>query len=37
VSVSGPAFRLPEESLEEVGGLTAEAAAEISRCLGFRA
>ena len=37
VSVSGPAFRLPEESFEEVGGLTAEAAAEISRCLGFRA
>jgi DNA-binding IclR family transcriptional regulator len=37
VSVSGPAFRLPEESFEEVGGLIAEAAAEISRCLGFRA
>ena len=37
VSVSGPAFRLPEESFEEVGGLTAEAAAEVSRCLGFRA
>jgi DNA-binding IclR family transcriptional regulator len=37
VSVSGPAFRLPEESFDEVGGLTAEAAAEISRCLGFRA
>ena len=37
VSVSGPAFRLPEESFEEVGGLTVEAAAEISRCLGFRA
>jgi transcriptional regulator len=37
VSVSGPAFRLPEKSFEEVGGLTAEAAAEISRCLGFRA
>ncbi len=36
VSVSGPAFRLPEESFEEVGGLTAEAAAEISRCLGLR-
>lgn len=36
VSVSGPAFRLPEESFAEVGGLTAEAAAEISRCLGFR-
>lgn len=35
VSVSGPAFRLPEESFEEVGGLTVEAAAEISRCLGF--
>ena len=37
VSVSGPAFRLPEESFEEVGGLTVEVAAEISRCLGFRA
>jgi len=37
VSVSGPAFRLPEESFEEVGGLTVEAAAEISRCLGLRA
>jgi DNA-binding IclR family transcriptional regulator len=37
VSVSGPAFRLPEESFEEVGGLTAQAAAEISWCLGFRA
>jgi DNA-binding IclR family transcriptional regulator len=37
VSVSGPAFRLPEKLFEEVGGLTAEAAAEISRCLGFRA
>ena len=36
VSVSGPAFRLPEKSFEEVGGLTTEAAAEISRCLGFR-
>ena len=35
VSVSGPAFRLPEQSFEEVGGLTTEAAAEISRCLGF--
>jgi DNA-binding IclR family transcriptional regulator len=37
VSVSGPAFRLPEGSFEEVGGLTIEAAAEISRCLGLRA
>jgi DNA-binding IclR family transcriptional regulator len=37
VSVSGPAFRLPAESFDEVGGQTAEAAAEISRCLGFRA
>jgi len=37
VSVSGPAFRLPEESFEEVGGLTVEAAAEISRCLGLHA
>ena len=37
VSVSGPAFRLSRESLDEVGGLTVEAAAEISRCLGFRA
>ncbi len=37
VSVSGPAFRLPGGSFEEVGGLIAAAAAEISRCLGFRA
>ncbi len=37
VSVSGPAFRLPEESFEEIGGLIADAAAEISRCLGFPA
>ena len=36
VSVSGPAFRLPEDSFEVVGGLTVEAAAEISRCLGLR-
>jgi len=36
VSVSGPAFRLPQESFDDVGGLTVEAAAEISRCLGFR-
>ncbi len=36
VSVSGPAFRLPEESFEEVAELAKEAAAEISRCLGFR-
>ncbi len=35
-SVSGPAFRLPEESFREVGGLIGEAAAEISQCLGFR-
>jgi len=36
VSVSGPAFRLPEESFREIGGLIGEAAEEISRCLGFR-
>ncbi|MDP9410615.1 MAG: hypothetical protein M3P70_08955 [Actinomycetota bacterium] len=37
MSVWGPAFRLPEESFEEVADLAREAAAEISRCLGFRA
>ena len=36
VSVSGPAFRLPKESIPEVGELAREAAAEISRCLGYR-
>lgn len=36
VSVSGPAFRLPQDSLHEVAALTTKAAAEISRCLGFR-
>jgi DNA-binding IclR family transcriptional regulator len=36
VSVSGPAFRLPEESFEEVADPIKEAAADISRCLGFR-
>lgn len=37
VSVSGPAFRLPKDSFSEVGELAQQAAAEISRCLGFRA
>lgn len=36
VSVSGPAFRLPKESFTETGELVRDAAAEISRCLGFR-
>jgi DNA-binding IclR family transcriptional regulator len=36
VSVSGPVFRLPAESIAEVGELVREAALEISRCLGFR-
>ena len=36
VSVSGPAFRLPEESFGKMGGMIGEAAAEISQCLGFR-
>lgn len=35
VSVSGPVFRLPEESLPEVARLVMDAAAEVSRCLGF--
>lgn len=37
VSVSGPAFRMPVDSFPEMAKLTREAAAEISRCLGFRA
>jgi DNA-binding IclR family transcriptional regulator len=36
VSVSGPAFRLPPETLPETGELSKRAAAEISRCLGFQ-
>lgn len=36
VSVSGPVFRLPAESIAEVGELVRGAALEISRCLGFR-
>jgi DNA-binding IclR family transcriptional regulator len=36
VSVSGPAFRLPPDALPEIGELSRVAAAEISRCLGFR-
>lgn len=36
VSVSGPAFRLPPDSLPEVAVLTKKAAADVSRCLGFR-
>lgn len=35
VSVSGPAFRLPVSSIAELGGLAAEAAADISRRLGY--
>jgi len=36
VGVSGPAFRLPSDSLPEIGELSKRAATEISRCLGFR-
>ena len=36
VSVSGPAFRLPPDTLPEIGELSKRAATEISRCLGFR-
>ncbi len=36
VSVSGPAFRLPSDDIPKTGILVQEAAAEISRCLGFR-
>lgn len=36
ITLSGPAFRMPVDSLEEAGRLTREAATEISRCLGFR-
>jgi IclR family transcriptional regulator, acetate operon repressor len=36
VSVSGPAYRLPEPRLPEVGALCAETAAEVSARLGFR-
>lgn len=36
VSVSGPAYRLPEPKLPAVGELCAAAAAEISRRLGYR-
>jgi DNA-binding IclR family transcriptional regulator len=36
VSVSGPAFRLPPDTLPEIGELSRRAAAEISRCLGFQ-
>lgn len=35
VAVSGPVFRLPEESVPEMGELVRKAAAEISRSLGF--
>ena len=37
VSVSGPAFRMPSEELDEIETLVKQAAAEISQCLGFRA
>jgi hypothetical protein len=36
VSVSGPAFRLPPESIPEIGELCVQATDEISRCLGFQ-
>ena len=36
VTASGPAFRFPKDSIHETGELTKKAAAEISRCLGFR-
>lgn len=36
VSVSGPAFRMGPESFEEAGSITREAAADISRRLGFQ-
>ncbi|HLJ66945.1 MAG TPA: IclR family transcriptional regulator [Chloroflexota bacterium] len=36
LGVSGPTFRLPAESIPELGELTKRAAAEISRTLGFR-
>ena len=36
VTVSGPAFRFPKDSIHETGELTKKVAAEISRCLGFR-
>ena len=35
VAVSGPGFRLPQESVPETGELVKKAAAEISRSLGF--
>lgn len=35
VAVSGPAFRFPKDSIRETGELIKNAAAEISRCLGF--
>ena len=37
VSVSGPAFRLPPDSIPKTAGAVRNAAADISRCLGFRA
>ncbi|MDP9475759.1 MAG: IclR family transcriptional regulator [Actinomycetota bacterium] len=36
VSVSGPAFRMPAESISEVAETVRRAAAEISQCVGFR-
>ena len=35
VSVSGPAFRMPDETISEIVGLVKQAAAEISRCVGY--
>jgi DNA-binding IclR family transcriptional regulator len=36
VTVSGPAFRMPREAVPKIGELVKGAAAEISRCLGFK-
>jgi DNA-binding IclR family transcriptional regulator len=36
MTVSAPAFRLAPDSIHEVAALTKKAAADISRCLGFR-
>jgi DNA-binding IclR family transcriptional regulator len=36
VSISGPVFRFPEEVMPEMAATAREAAAEISRCLGYR-
>ncbi len=36
VTVSGPAFRFPKDSVQDTAELAKEAASEISRCVGFR-